>query len=195
MTALMRQARRQVTDREILSAMLDRMEVIHLGMHDGAYPYVVPLNFGYEWREDELIFYFHCARKGRKLELLARDPHVCVTASAFVNYAQDTVKGHLHDYRSIIARGVASPIDPREQAEEAAQAMRRILIHHHRDTSCAETPLMGSLLLWRIVCKAEEVTGKAEITPRCLADVPFAAPAHDGIPLDESHILDAGRED
>lgn len=194
MTVSMRQARRQVADRALLGAMLDQMEVIHLGMHDGTFPYVVPLNFGYEWRADELIFYVHCARKGHKLELLARDPHVCVTASAFVSYAQDTVKGHLHDYRSVIASGVAFCIDPREEPEEAERAMRRILLHQHRDPSDAQTPLMRCLLLWRIVCRAEDVTGKAEIAPRCLEDVPFAAPTHDGIPLDESHILDAPPE-
>ncbi len=191
----MRQKRRQVTDRALLSAMLDRMEVIHVGMHDEPFPYVVPLNFGYAWEEDALVFYVHCARRGYKLELLARDPHVCVTASAFVSYAQESVKGHLHDYRSVIARGVAQRIDPREEPEAARRALECILLHNRRDPSGADTPLMACLVIWRIVCRAEDVTGKAEITPRCLEDVPCAVPSHDGIPLDESHILDlAGGE-
>ena len=103
---MMRQQKRQVTDKATICAMLDEMDTINLGMYDEPFPYVVPLNFGYEWN-DELIFYFHCAHEGHKLDLLNRNPRVCVTASRFISYAGASVKGHLHDYRSVIARGVA----------------------------------------------------------------------------------------
>ena len=74
-------------------------------------PYVVPLNFGYDW-EDKLVFYFHCAHEGYKLDLLHKNPHVCVNASSFISYAGASVKGHLHDYRSVTARGVAERLEP-----------------------------------------------------------------------------------
>ncbi|MFR8176131.1 MAG: pyridoxamine 5'-phosphate oxidase family protein [Christensenellales bacterium] len=101
----MRQRKRQVTDKATICAMLDAMDTIHVAMHDEPFPYIVPLNFGYHW-EDKLTFYFHCAHEGYKLELLHRNPHVCVNASSFVSYAGASVKGHLHDYRSVTARGV-----------------------------------------------------------------------------------------
>jgi nitroimidazol reductase NimA-like FMN-containing flavoprotein (pyridoxamine 5'-phosphate oxidase superfamily) len=39
---------------------------------DGA-PYIIPLNFGFEW-ENELRIYFHCANQGRKLDLIQANP-------------------------------------------------------------------------------------------------------------------------
>ena len=189
----MRQKARQVTDRAIICAMLDQMDTIYVGIHDEPAPYVVPLNFGYAF-EDDLVFYFHCAKAGYKLDLLAKNPHVCVTASQFVSYAGGSVKGHMHDYRSVIARGVAQQIDPEREPQAFTAAMAQLLEHNHRDPQDADSPVMRHLQLWRIVCRAEDVTAKAEIVPRTVHEVLFAPALPDGIPMDESHILDAKKE-
>ena len=193
MKRTMRQSRREITDPAIICAMLDRMEILYLGMNDGPAPYVVPLNFGYTFDED-LTFYFHCAKDGHKLDCLARDPHVCVTAASFISYAQQSVKGHLHDYRSVIARGVARQIDPEKEPEAFLAAMERILVHHHRDAGDAATPVMKHLQIWRVDCLREDVSAKAEIPPKTVEDVDFAASSGDEMPIDDSHILDMHRE-
>ena len=135
----MRQRKRQVTDKATICAMLDAMDTIHVAMHDEPFPYIVPLNFGYHW-EDKLTFYFHCAHEGYKLELLHRNPHVCVNASSFVSYASASVKGHLHDYRSVTARGVAEKLEP--DSAEFIHAHERLLAHNLRDTSQVHTTAM-----------------------------------------------------
>jgi len=185
----MRQKRREITDPAIICAMLDRMEILYLGMNDGPAPYVVPLNFGYSF-DDDLVFYFHCAKEGHKLDCLARDPHVCATAASFISYAHASVRGHLHDYRSVIARGVASRIDPQTEPEAFVGAMERILLHNHRNPQDAASPAMKHLQIWRVVCRREDVSAKAEIPPKTAQDVGFAPPAGDGMPIDDSHILD-----
>lgn len=184
----MRQRARQVTDREIISAMLDEMDTLHLALHDAPFPYVVPLNFGYEWQDESLVFYFHCAKEGYKLRLLARDPNVCVSASRFISYAQGSVKGHLHDYRCVIARGVAENIDPRQDAQGFEHAHRLLLAHNRRDAQDVHSTAMQHIMLWRILCRAQDVTAKAEIVPHSVQEVAFAPAKADGVPLDESHI-------
>ena len=42
-------------------------------MADEAGPYIVPLNFGFS--DDSL--YFHSAHKGRKIDILKKNPRVC----------------------------------------------------------------------------------------------------------------------
>lgn len=189
----MRQQRRQVTDRAIICAMLDSMDVMYLGMNDGPAPYVVPLNFGYTF-DEELVFFFHCAREGHKLDCLARSAEVCVTAASFISYAGAPVKGHLHDYRSVIARGVAQEIDAQREPQAFRAAMERILVHNRRDPADADTPVIKYLRIWRVVCRAQDVTAKAEIVPSCAEEVPFLpAEAGDGMPIDDSHILNMHR--
>ena len=153
-------------------------------------PYVVPLNFGYTF-DDDLVFYFHCAKAGYKLALLQKNPHVCVTASQFISYAGGSVKGHMHDYRSVIARGVAQRIDPDTEPQAFRRALTGLLVHNHRHPDDEDSPVARHIQMWRIVCKAEDVTAKAEIVPKAIQEVPFAPPIADGMPIDESHILDA----
>lgn len=182
----MRQRARQVTDRALICAMLDGMETMFIGIHDEPAPYVVPVNFGYAF-DDDLVFYFHCAQEGTKLELLAKNPNVSVTAASFISYAGGSVKGHMHDYRSVMACGVARRIDP--EAEEFARAHRLLLAHNHRVFMPEDVPVMRHIQLWRITCRAEDVTAKAEIVPKTVQEVPFAPAVPDGTGLDESHIL------
>ena len=40
-------------------------------------PYSVPLSLA---RTDEHTFYFHCAKEGKKLDILRTNPQVCLTA-------------------------------------------------------------------------------------------------------------------
>ncbi|MDR3053233.1 MAG: pyridoxamine 5'-phosphate oxidase family protein [Coriobacteriales bacterium] len=69
------------TDREIhglaaLCAVMQNCDVCYLSLFDEGYPYVLPLNFGVELREEQVVLYFHCAGEGKKLELLAANQHV-----------------------------------------------------------------------------------------------------------------------
>ena len=97
-----------------------------------------------------------------------------------------SVKGHLHDYRSVTARGVAEKLEP--DSAELIHAHERLLAHNLRDTSQVHTTAMKFIELWKITC--EDVTAKAEITPKSPKDVAYAPAKGDGVPLDESHILD-----
>ena len=83
----MRRKDREVTDRELISGMLDMTEILHIAVKSEPFPYIVPVNFGYEWSGDELVFYFHSARAGRKLELMRSDPRVAVNAAAKTSFA------------------------------------------------------------------------------------------------------------
>ncbi len=67
---------REITDRGEIRAILGRAGVLHLAINGGERPYAVPLHYGFCWEEELPVFYVHCAKEGRKLELLRRDPRV-----------------------------------------------------------------------------------------------------------------------
>ena len=62
----MRRFESQIHDRKIITAILDQIQIVTVGINDGDYPYVVPLSFGYEATEEKLLVYVHCAREGHK---------------------------------------------------------------------------------------------------------------------------------
>ena len=72
----MRRKDREVTRHGDLMEMVARFKVCRLGLWDGREVYVVPLNFGYEEKNGSLSLFFHCAREGRKLDILQNRPEV-----------------------------------------------------------------------------------------------------------------------
>ena len=83
---------------------LNRAEVGRLGLCDGATPYVIPVNFAYLAGK----IGFHCDWKGKKLDLIAKNPSCCFEVDEFrgeVSYHYDALC-HL-DYDSVIAVGAA----------------------------------------------------------------------------------------
>lgn len=69
----MRRKDREVTDRNEIISMIDSCSIIRIGLADGEYPYIVPVNFSYTDDGGELAFYIHGALAGRKYELLRKN--------------------------------------------------------------------------------------------------------------------------
>ncbi|MDD6255815.1 MAG: pyridoxamine 5'-phosphate oxidase family protein [Eubacteriales bacterium] len=73
----MRRKDREINDlNEIVEKIIDKSDVIRIGLADGDYPYIVPLNYGYSFNNGELEFYVHGAKAGRKMDLIRKNP-VC----------------------------------------------------------------------------------------------------------------------
>ena len=73
----MRRADRAVTAEQEILTILEECIVCRLGMSVNDTPYVVPLNFGFEYEEGKLTLYFHSGNQGKKLEMLRGNPKVC----------------------------------------------------------------------------------------------------------------------
>lgn len=68
----MRRKDREVTDFGKMMEMLKACDCCRLGLVDGTQAYIVPMNFGYEQDGQQLTLYFHCAKEGRKMNLLPK---------------------------------------------------------------------------------------------------------------------------
>ena len=59
---------REVTDINDILQIINETKILHLGLSDEGWPYVVPMNYGYEYVDGKLTFYLHGATKGYKFE-------------------------------------------------------------------------------------------------------------------------------
>jgi nitroimidazol reductase NimA-like FMN-containing flavoprotein (pyridoxamine 5'-phosphate oxidase superfamily) len=73
----MRRSNREIKDLGELLAILDKCDVCRLALCDGDKPYIVPLNFGYTFEDERLTLFFHGAKEGRKLDVIAQNPNAC----------------------------------------------------------------------------------------------------------------------
>lgn len=124
----MRRQNRQVTDIAEIQAILDEIKVARLGMFDGEQVYVVPLNHGYEMGEgEEIIFYLHCAKVGRKVEILKKNPNVCIELDGRHELmTADAPCDHSFYYASLIGNGAVQFVD---DFNEKAHALGLVMKH------------------------------------------------------------------
>lgn len=69
----MRRKDREITDFNEIRKIIDACEILRLGLADGDFPYIVPVNFAYTVTDGQICFYIHGAVAGRKYELLCRN--------------------------------------------------------------------------------------------------------------------------
>ena len=177
----MRRAELEIRDKTMIRAILEMCNVINVGLNDGEYPYVFPTNYGYIY-EDDLIFFTHHAPQGHKLDLVAKDPHVCVTAYAFADHINNprSPSHSRHDYRSVIAFGVMEETKP--GTPDYKLAFRKLLECNGRTVAESFTSRDHSayLRIYKITCSPENVTGKSQDPLKGIQDVPLPTePADD----------------
>ena len=68
----MRRTDRQVTDINEIFNIISQCEVCRIAINDKPAPYIVPLNFGHSYENSELVLYFHCAKVGKKIDLIKK---------------------------------------------------------------------------------------------------------------------------
>lgn len=69
----MRRKDREITERKKIVEIMKRCDVCNVGFFGEEYPYIIPMNFGFDDSDDELKLYFHSAKEGTKLELLKKN--------------------------------------------------------------------------------------------------------------------------
>jgi uncharacterized protein len=98
----MRRSRQEITDHRIIEEILSGSELCRLGFVDGDKAYVLPFNYGYK---DNCI-YIHCAKEGKKLELIRRNNQVCIEIDQSFNIEKhEKACRWSMRYRSLIGYG------------------------------------------------------------------------------------------
>ncbi len=69
----MRRKNKQINDPQLILDILKNSNIVRLAMIDHDIPYIVPLNYGYH----NNALYIHCAKEGRKIDILRKNPYVC----------------------------------------------------------------------------------------------------------------------
>lgn len=116
----MRRKDREVSDPEAIRAILRRGKTSRLALFDGDFPYIVPMHYGFRFENGRLTFYMHGASTGHKIDLIRRNPNVCVEVDdgARLLSGGETACRYGAAYSSVVARGKATILDePREKRE------------------------------------------------------------------------------
>ncbi len=154
----MRRKDREVTDPHRLTEIIRACDCCRLGIRDGDGAYVVPLNFGYK-AEGKGVFYFHCAREGRKLTLLAQSPNVGFELDTHHELRRGS-KGcdFTFLYSSVMGRGVVRTVT---ELAEKREALTLLLTQYGGDGDTITDAEAESVTVLRL--DVSEMTGKEHL--------------------------------
>lgn len=155
----MRRKDREITDVKEIISILDACKTASVAMVDRDTPYVVPLSYGYEMKEDSLVLYFHCAKEGRKIEVLKRNNNVCFTifTEGEPLHADNPCNSGYY-YSSIIGNGKAELIEDSAEKRYALGKMFEQQSGRKVEFTEAQADTVG---VFKIVSK--EYTGKKKM--------------------------------
>ena len=153
----MRRSEKAITDPEELQAVIQSARVCRLALVDNGTPYIVPMHFGIKGN----ALYFHCANKGRKLDIIKRNPAVCFEIESD-HQITNTGKpcNWSTRYASVIGYGTASLVTDILQKTEALAV---IVAHYAPGTVYEFQPKkVGEVAVLKV--DITSMTGKKSVT-------------------------------
>ena len=123
----MRRADREVTDYQQIQSIIEQAKVVHIGMIDNDRPYVVPMQYGFVFSDGTLTLYVHCAKEGRKLDILKKNPYVFIeleTNVAIVSGGDIPCK-YGSEYASVMGDGTAVIVEDVAEKISGLQLMMK----------------------------------------------------------------------
>ena len=116
----------RITDESRILQILDTAKVLHLGLSVDDEPYVVPMNYGYTMEDGKLTLYLHSAVRGRKLDMIRRNPRVFFELDCDrVPFAGELPCQYGLSYASVMGRGAARIVEDVEEKKKAMSVLMK----------------------------------------------------------------------
>ena len=152
----MRKSDREIKSKEEIIDIIKRCDVIRLAFNNGDYPYILPLNFGFEVKNDKVIFYLHSALEGTKVDIMKKDNRASFEMDTKNELQYYEERGYCTmSYESIIGRGRIRILPE----DEKMNALKKLMGHYHKSEDTYFNPAaMSRTLVYSL--EVEEMTAK-----------------------------------
>ena len=148
----MRRKDRQITDLTEIEAIIGRCRYCRLGLCHDNRPYIVPMSFGYRNQS----VYFHSAGEGRKLDILRKNPLVCVEFDTDCSIkTSEKACNWGFGYQSVIATGKAVFL---ETPNEKQDALAIIMAQYSTEPFCFSDADIRRVVVFRV--DLDDICGK-----------------------------------
>lgn len=139
-----------------LEEIIKKCNVCHVAMVDNNNkPYVLPFNFGYVNGE----IFLHSAQKGKKIDILKNNNHVCVAFSTDYELrfqSENVACSYSWKYRSVLAHGNVEFITTKDKKIEA---LNTIMHHYTNRTFKYNDPAVNDVNCYKVII--DKLEGRA----------------------------------
>jgi nitroimidazol reductase NimA-like FMN-containing flavoprotein (pyridoxamine 5'-phosphate oxidase superfamily) len=159
----MRRKDKEITDINEKLKIIEKNKVCRLALSDNNCPYIIPLNYGYSFENETLIFYFHSALEGKKLEIIEKNNRACVEIDCGgVLIEGEKPCNHSYAFESIIGTGKIILLNT---VEEKKAGLNRLMKQQtgKNEMYHFDEKMMERVVVYKMV--VEEFTGKRKELP------------------------------
>jgi nitroimidazol reductase NimA-like FMN-containing flavoprotein (pyridoxamine 5'-phosphate oxidase superfamily) len=144
-----RRTDKEITDKMEISEIIKKCRVCRLAMSQDNIPYIVPVSFGY----NENTIYFHSAVKGKKIDMLAANNHVCFEfeCEVAVKPGETAPCDWSFSFKSVIGFG---DVEELSRDEDKRIGLKRIMAQYSDKHWNFETVPLSGLKVFKIAIKS-----------------------------------------
>lgn len=151
----MRRRDREIKEFDEIVKIIKKCDSLVLGLNDEGYPYLVPLNFGMDIEDGQLYLYFHCAKEGKKLDLIQKDNRATFEMDCNHNFIlYEERMSCTMGYESVIGQGTIEIV----AEDKRYDALKILMRQYHAEDFQFNTDMIKVTTLLRL--KVEKLTGK-----------------------------------
>ncbi len=147
---------KNLENKEEILEIIKKCQVCTVSMVDSdGMPYLVPMNFGFE----EDVVYLHSAKEGKKIDILKRNPAVCInfTTDHELRYQnEDVACSWSMKYRSVLIYGKVEFI---EGTEEKILHLNKIMKNYTPKDFSYNPPSLREVCCWKV--RVERFEGRS----------------------------------
>ena len=149
----MRRNEKAIPQRTNLDTVIHQAEICHLACCAEDEPYVIPISFGYDGKS----IFFHTAKTGKKINILAANPRVCLAFEDKITLVKDKEQSckWSFDFSSVIVTGEIEEIS---DSDGKKAALNQIMLHYSKQSWQIPAKDLSKTKVWRV--KIENITGK-----------------------------------
>lgn len=152
----MRRKDREVTEANELIQIIDQCKVCRIAMQDEEGLYIVPMNFGYTYDNNQLVLFFHSAGEGRKISTLKKNSNICFEMDCEHKLIPaDLACDYGYSFKSIIGNGKTDFIEDNAEKKSALSALMK---HQTGKDYSFEDSMVTGIAVFKII--VNNFTGK-----------------------------------
>lgn len=108
----MRRKDREITEISEIMEIMKKCDSCSVAFHDEEFPYIIPMNFGFEQKDGVISLYFHSAETGKKLDLIRRNGNVAFEMSCSHRLVTgESACSYTMEYESVCGNGHMEILD------------------------------------------------------------------------------------
>ncbi|KAF0092000.1 MAG: 5-nitroimidazole antibiotic resistance protein [Fusobacteria bacterium] len=122
----MRRKDKEISEIDEVIKIIEDSKVMHLGLSNNNLPYVIPLNFGFQYDGNIIKIYFHSAKVGKKIDFINSNNKCAVEMTSYFELEKgETACQWSAFHKSIMIEGNIFLVENEEEIKNAMDLLMK----------------------------------------------------------------------